>query len=235
MRSRLELNLAEHTNLAAGLSATLKRIKAELQAKRSKIADLEKNAFAEEAKDAAQLQRLESALVEHEKRLAEITQRRQAIAAVKEKTFLAQGQAEIEAVKARLAELHRLLEAAQKAEQSTRDALLRFSDEAQQRLAPWPTLVQQVQQQLSYEDASTRILTLAIELHQALIEQGKGADIHPDILRQAGMWGSSLVSEIALEVQNLWPAVTHNGNPESLINQERRLSKLLATYIDVKR
>ncbi|SRR6266849_175857 len=236
-RVACELDLAQGSDLAAPLKRTLSQLVAELQAKRQAIAALEKNTEASAAKDAAQLQRLRDALAGYEKHLAEIDTKRAAVQAARDQFFASQGETEDLAIRARLAELHSLLEAAQEAEQSTRAALLRFSDEARERLAPWPELEKAIRSSLAYEDPTTRICKLAIELRDLLIEQGKSADIHPDIMRQAGMWGSSLAGEIALEPRQIWPAVNLNVSerPESLIESKRRLSKLLAMYIEVKR
>lgn len=229
----LEHRLSVGTDLALAISRSLKGIVTELQTKRREIADLEKGT-AEEAKDAAQLQRLQSDLAGQEKRLQEIDTKRAAVQAARDQFFAAQGEAEALAIREHLVELNAFLRDAQHAEQEAHAALLRFADEAREQLAPWPALQRQVRGGLLYEDASTRILELAIALRDALLSDGKHADIHPDILRQAGMWGSSLAGEIAMEVQNLWPAVTLTGKPESLINQKRRLEKLRQTYIDVK-
>jgi chromosome segregation ATPase len=231
----LEHRLGQGTDLALALSARLKKIVGELQAKRREIADLEKGTFASEAEEAARLQLLQSDLAAHEKRLQEIGTKRAATQAARDQFFAAQGEAEAQQIKSRLAELHNLLDAAQEAEQSTRATLLRFSDEAKSRLASWPALQRQIKPLLLYEDATTRIMDLAIQLRALLIEQGKGADIHPDVLRAAGMWGSSLVGEIAMEPQNLWPAITHTGKPERLVEQRQRLEKLLHVYREVKR
>ncbi len=233
-RVALELDLAQGSDLAAPLKRKLSQLVAALQEKRGEIASREKLTFAEEAKEAGQLQRFRSDLAAHEKHLQEIGTKRAAVQAARDQFFAAQRLAESAAVKARLAELNNRLQQAKLAEQEAHAALLNYSDEALRRLAPWPEELQrQITPLLAFENSTTRVIEAAIHLRDLLIEQGKQVNTDSDLLRKLGIW-ESLPALLEMQVKEVWSAVNLNNNdkPQRFLEQREKLQRCCKRYVE---
>jgi DNA repair exonuclease SbcCD ATPase subunit len=233
-QAQAQATLAEGTVGAWQELAPLSQQEKQAQKAEQDLAKLLQRTEAERAKDEARAATLRNERVASEKRLGEIQQQRSAMEAARRKTHAEQGEAEYTDSVVQLDLLKAQLAARQKALESAEQELDSFATEALQRLLPWIDLQRKIKPQLPYSDASTRVVDAAITLFNALINGGNASDVHPDIMRAAGLQWDTLAGLLTTEVQFLWPAL--NGQrPDMLIDKCERLRKVRRAIHDVKR
>jgi len=110
-----------------------------------------------------------------------------------------------------------------------------FADEAKERLADWPDLLQKTLPHLAYRDDVTVVLESAVGFVTTCLGSGRNAAAHIDSACFRGLPWGDLFALLAFERDDYHGFLRGSVEPEILQDRKKALEKVLAVYREMKR
>jgi chromosome segregation ATPase len=230
-----------HAELASGTLASkkpdLKGLEKLLkQAQQEQMVILDRIGKAEQGEQRRSLM-LQEACERHQRDLAQLAERKEAMEATRQRVFVEQGETILQD---HLHELASLQDALTTAEQEVEQARANIDDmgrKALLSLSEWPALVDQLSTVLPFHNPTVDVLEATIGLMDVLLSSNHNIErIDSDLLQEAGINYRQVEHLLSWPTDVLYPVLYRPDlEPIELRQNKTDLSKVLALYIARKR